>query len=107
VHPLSSSIKIFSKKYNSKPNQLDKKIIKKFLSFLLKNKIKIIDSGQWEWINKNIKNRFVRAINCYDVNFLLIELTNFFKYKSSYGLISSTYENVFKKKKKIFLNLTF
>jgi putative sugar O-methyltransferase len=102
VHPLSSSIKIFSKKYNSKPNQLDKKIIKKFLSFLLKNKIKIIGSGQWEWINKNIKNRFVRAINCYDVNFLLIELTNFFKSKSSFGLISSTYENVFKKKKKIF-----
>jgi putative sugar O-methyltransferase len=97
-HPLTSSIKIFSKKYYSRPNYLDKNIINKFIYFIKKNKIQTINSGEWEWINKNIKHNFISALNSNDIKFLLIELTNFFKSKSSFGLISSTYEDILKKK---------
>ena len=106
LHPLSSSTKIFFKKNYLKENSVDKRIIKEFLRFFFREKVKNIDSGQWEWINKNIKNDFIRAINSSDINFLSYHLTNFFKSETSFGLISSTYKNVFKnnKSKNIFVS---
>jgi hypothetical protein len=99
LHPLSSSTEVFLKKTYLKYNSVDKKIIKEFLRFFFREKVKNINSGQWEWINKNIKSNFIRAINSSDINFLSYHLTNFFKSETSFGLISSTYKNVFKNNK--------
>ena len=106
LHPLSSSTEVFLKKTYLKYNSVDKKIIKEFLRFFFREKVKNINSGQWEWINKNIKSNFIRAINSSDINFLSYHLTNFFKSETSFGLISSTYKNVFKnnKTKNIFVS---
>jgi len=85
LHPLSSSTEVFFKKNYLKENSVDKRIIKEFLRFFFREKVKNIDSGQWEWINKNIKNDFIRAINSSDINFLSYHLTNFFYPKHLLG----------------------
>lgn len=99
LHPLSSSIKIFSKKNNSKPNYLDKKIVKDFISFFKKKDFNNIHGGEWMWINKRIRRTLIGSLKKFDIDFLSSQLINLFKSKVSYGIVSSTYRNVFKNKK--------
>lgn len=97
LHPSVS--KIFHKSYFLKATVGDKKIVKKFISFFKEKEFSNIHGGEWSWINKNKRINLIKSLKNFDVDFLATQLVNLFKSKISYGIISSTYKNVFKNKK--------
>jgi putative sugar O-methyltransferase len=97
LHPSVS--KIFHKSYFLKATAHDKKIVKKFISFFKEKEFSNIHGGEWSWINKNKRINLIKSLKNFDVDFLSTQLVNLFKSKISYGIISSTYKNVFKNKK--------
>jgi len=97
LHPANA--KIFSKNYFLKATSLDKKIVKEFISFFKEKDFNNIYGGEWLWINKNKRKTLLESLKKFDIDFLSSQLINLFKSKVSYGIISSTYENVFNNKK--------
>ena len=96
-HP--SNAKIFTKNYFLKATSRDKKIVKDFISFFKEKDFNNIHGGEWMWINNNKRKTLVDSLKKFNVGFLSSQLINLFKSNVSYGIISSTYKNVFKNKK--------
>jgi hypothetical protein len=97
LHPANA--KIFSKNYFLKATSLDKKIVKEFISFFKEKDFNNIYGGEWLWINKNKRKTLLESLKKFDIDFLSSQLINLFKSKVSYGIITSSYENVFNNKK--------
>jgi putative sugar O-methyltransferase len=97
LHP--SDAKIFNKNYFFKATSRDKKIVKEFISFFKEKDFNNIHGGEWMWINKNKRRTLIESLKKFDIDFLSSQLINLFKSKVSYGIISSTYKDVFKNKK--------
>lgn len=101
-HPSKS--RIFIKNKNIKPDSNDIEIISNFLNFFTNNKFQIINDGEWNWINKNKRSKLISSLMSLDNKFLLKNLVNMFRSNISYGIISSTYNDILKNlnKKKTF-----
>lgn len=97
LHP--SDAKIFNKNYFFEATSRDKKIVKEFISFFKEKDFNNIYGGEWMWINKNKRINLIKSLKNFDVDFLSTQLVNLFKSELSYGIISSTYKDVFKNKK--------
>ena len=64
------------------------------MDFFLNNNFKIIDDGEWSWINKNKRSNLINSLIKIDRNFLLDNITNMFRSNTSYGIISSTFKDI-------------
>ena len=75
-----------------------------FLNFFSNYNFQIIKDGEWNWINKNKRPKLLNSLSNLDRKFLLANLVNMFRSSVSYGIISSTFNDVLKnkKRKKIF-----
>ena len=92
--------KIYNKKKFFKPDNNDLKISKEIINHYHQLKKKYLYKSEWTWINKNKRSIFINSLINKDFRKTSELLANFFKNKTSYGVISWSWSKLNNSKNK-------
>jgi len=96
THPNVNNEKFdLSNSYDESTN--DKEIILDiFTSFKELNEYSDGGTGEWNWLQKNKQNNFIKSLSDFNIEKLTYFLTNMFKTEATYGLLSPSYSDCIK-----------
>ena len=99
IHSNVTRVKFnFSPFYHKSKN--DKKIIINILK-VFKQIIRGANdgTGEWDWLQKEKQNNFIKSLNSFNINEITYYLTNMFKTEATYGFTSPSFSDCIKKPK--------
>ena len=98
-------VKIQQNTYNNKkcrlvtpkkraPDNTDIKIVSEIVKFLKKRKILNIYGGEWEYLNKEKRKKFLKNLKNINIKELEKKFSNLFQCDASYGIVTPSFQDV-------------